>query len=76
MPPLPKKKHSRSRKGKRNAHNAIVSPALSVCKGCDSVIQPHRICTFCGNYKDRTMPGNWKLENRMSKEPQPQQTSV
>ena len=54
MPPLPKKKHSRSRKGKRNAHNAIGSPALSVCKGCDSVIQPHRICMFCGNYKTCT----------------------
>ena len=65
MPPLPKKKHSRARKGKRNAHNSIESPALSVCNGCDSVIQPHRICKFCGNYKGKTMPGNWDLDNRL-----------
>ncbi len=77
MAPLPKKKHSRSRKGRRNAHDAIGSPSLSKCGGCQEVIQPHRLCPYCGNYKGRTMPGTWSRDNQLSSETandQPTQT--
>ncbi|MQG88840.1 MAG: 50S ribosomal protein L32 [SAR202 cluster bacterium] len=65
MPPLPKKKHTRARKGNRNAHNAMKLPALSMCGGCGEVAQPHITCPECGNYKGRTMPGNWDRVNQL-----------
>jgi ribosomal protein L32 len=64
MPPLPKKKHTRARKGNRNAHNAIKLPASSLCPcSRQERIQPHITCPECGNHKGRTMPGNWPQAN-------------
>ncbi len=65
MPPLPKKKHTRARKGNRNAHNAIKLPSSSVCPSCQERIQPHIACPECGNYRGRTMPGNWPKVNTL-----------
>ncbi|MCH2515830.1 MAG: 50S ribosomal protein L32 [Dehalococcoidia bacterium] len=64
MAPLPKKKHTRARKGGRNAHNAIKLPALSICP-CSrrEVIQPHIACPECGNFKGRTLMGDWPQVN-------------
>jgi large subunit ribosomal protein L32 len=55
MPPLPKKKHSKKRKGGRNAHNGMTPLTLSVCStaGCDSRVIPHRACPKCGFYAGR-----------------------
>ena len=68
MAPLPKKKHTRARKGGRNAHNAIKLPALSICP-CSRrvVIQPHIACPECGNFKGRTMRGDWPQTNLLEK---------
>ena len=64
MAPLPKKKHTRARKGGRNAHNAIKLPSSSVCPcSRQERIQPHIACPECGNFKGRTMPGNWPQVN-------------
>jgi large subunit ribosomal protein L32 len=64
MAPLPKKKHTRARKGNRNAHNAIKLPASSVCPcSRQERIQPHITCPECGNFKGRTLPGNWPQVN-------------
>ncbi len=59
MPPLPKKKHSRARKGGRAAHHAIGLPTLVSCPCGETRIPPHRVCPECGNYKGRTVKGNW-----------------
>ena len=59
MAPLPKKKHTRARKGNRAAHHAIGLPTLVHCARCDTRIPPHRVCPECGNYKGRTVKGNW-----------------
>ncbi|MXY21088.1 MAG: 50S ribosomal protein L32 [Dehalococcoidia bacterium] len=53
MPPLPKKKHSRKRKGGRSAHNAIKSVSLSRCPQCPRAHLPHRVCPSCGYYNGR-----------------------
>ncbi len=49
----PKRRHSKSRRGKRRAHNALVAPGTSVCPECGSATLPHRVCLECGYYKGR-----------------------
>ena len=55
MAPLPKKKHSRARKGGRAAHHFLTRGALSICQQCKSVKLPHRVCPVCGYYKGRSV---------------------
>lgn len=55
MAPLPKKKHSRARKGGRAAHHFLTRGALSVCQQCRSVKLPHRVCPVCGYYNGRSV---------------------
>ena len=49
----PKRRHSKSRRGKRRAHNFLVAPNLSVCSNCGSAVLPHRVCASCGYYKGK-----------------------
>ena len=53
MPPLPKKKHSKSRKGGRTAHFGMRAKSLSDCTQCRSARLPHRVCPSCGYYNGR-----------------------
>ncbi|MQG20615.1 MAG: 50S ribosomal protein L32 [SAR202 cluster bacterium] len=53
MPPLPKRKLSRSRQGKRMSHTAYVKPSLSRCSTCQSLKRPHVMCPICGHYDGR-----------------------
>jgi large subunit ribosomal protein L32 len=53
MPPLPKRKLSRSRAGDRRSHLAYVRPSLSLCPTCRSPKLPHRMCPVCGYYAGR-----------------------
>ena len=50
MAPLPKRKHSTARKGKRVAERMRESklPQLVDCKSCGKKKLPHRICKYCG----------------------------
>jgi len=50
---VPKKKTSKARRGKRNAHRALSAPALSLCPQCKETKLPHRVCPSCGTYHDR-----------------------
>lgn len=50
MPPLPKKKHTRARKGGRSAHHFLQPANLSVCPACNAARLPHRACRECGYY--------------------------
>src|SRR3989338_8231906 len=48
MAPLPKRKHSTRRKGKRLAHGtATPLPVLVACSNCGKTKMPHRICKYC-----------------------------
>ncbi|HAP67800.1 MAG TPA: 50S ribosomal protein L32 [Nitrospinae bacterium] len=49
--PVPKKKVSRSRRGKRRSHHGISLPILSTCPQCHEVKPPHQVCPNCGYYK-------------------------
>jgi large subunit ribosomal protein L32 len=50
---LPKRRHSKSRTGKRRAHDALTAPSLSVCPQCHEPKLPHFVCPSCGTYRGR-----------------------
>ncbi len=54
---VPKRKVSKARRDKRNAHRALPLPALSRCPQCNEQRLPHRVCPGCGNYKGRVIKG-------------------
>lgn len=51
--PNPKRRHSRARRDKRRAHDALVPPGVSICPNCQERKLPHRVCPHCGHYKGR-----------------------
>jgi large subunit ribosomal protein L32 len=50
---VPRRKHSRSRRGKRRAHKDVSEPGRSLCPQCNEVKPPHVVCPHCGYYKER-----------------------
>lgn len=55
MTPLPKKKISKARKGKRREKIKYSYPKLTNCNNCNSPILPHTACPNCGTYKGRVV---------------------
>ena len=53
MPPLPKKKHSRTRRNKRRTHDSLEAKNTVQCSNCGEMRLPHRVCPSCGHYKGR-----------------------
>ncbi len=51
--PNPKRRHSKARRDRRRAHDALSTPPSSICPNCHEVKLPHRACRQCGMYKDR-----------------------
>jgi len=51
--PNPKRRHSKARRDKRRAHDALAAPALSECPNCHEPKMPHRVCPHCGYYKGK-----------------------
>ncbi len=49
----PKRRHSKSRRRKRRAHDHLVAAGTSLCTECGSPTLPHRVCPECGYYKGR-----------------------
>ena len=49
--PLPKKKHSKSRRDKSRTHMNLASPAVTNCAQCGKPILSHMVCRHCGYYK-------------------------
>ena len=50
---VPKKKISKSRRGMRRAHQALVGVSSSECSNCGEPKLPHHICGSCGHYDQR-----------------------
>jgi large subunit ribosomal protein L32 len=54
--PMPKKRHSNSRQGKRRFSNyKLGSTNLARCSSCGAPILPHHACPKCGNYKGKVV---------------------
>lgn len=47
MAPLPKRKHSSQREGKRKRSKIQALPKLVKCKNCGQDKLPHRVCKNC-----------------------------
>ncbi|MEK9659411.1 MAG: 50S ribosomal protein L32 [Chloroflexota bacterium] len=53
MPPLPKRKRSKSRQGTNRAHQHIKLGGLIECPHCHKPMKAHRVCPSCGYYRGR-----------------------
>ncbi len=51
--PNPKRRHSKARRDRRRAHDALEPPPRSECPNCHEQKLPHRVCLHCGYYKGR-----------------------
>jgi large subunit ribosomal protein L32 len=60
--PNPKRRHSRARRDKRRAHDALPEVGMSVCPNCGHRKLPHRVCGYCGHYKGREVVKPRELE--------------
>lgn len=48
--PNPKRRHSKARRDRRRAHDALETPGKSECPRCREPKLPHRVCPNCGHY--------------------------
>ncbi|HQP10067.1 MAG TPA: 50S ribosomal protein L32 [Candidatus Omnitrophota bacterium] len=51
--PNPKRQHSRQRQRKRRTHYKVTLPSFAQCPQCRKPILSHRVCPFCGYYKNQ-----------------------
>ncbi len=50
---VPKQKTSKSRTKRRKAGKKITISQLVKCSHCGKMIASHKVCPFCGYYKER-----------------------
>jgi large subunit ribosomal protein L32 len=50
---VPARHHSRSRVNKRRSHLALKPLNFIKCSHCKEMIMPHRVCPYCGYYKEK-----------------------
>ncbi|MBU4285056.1 50S ribosomal protein L32 [Patescibacteria group bacterium] len=48
--PVPKQRHTKSRRNRRRSHLKLKKRTLGSCPKCGEPILPHHICAFCGFY--------------------------
>jgi len=65
MTPLPKRRHSTRRGGKRKAAIKLNLLGMIQCGNCKAFILPHRVCTTCGYYNGK--PVIVKKEKKVKK---------
>jgi len=51
--PNPVKRHSKTRRNTRRAHDFLTAPQATLCPQCNEPKLPHRACKNCGTYKGR-----------------------
>lgn len=51
--PVPKQRHTKSRRNRRRSHHALGKIKLSLCSKCKEPVLAHHFCPFCGTYKGR-----------------------
>jgi len=50
---VPKSKITKSRRGQRQSHDALVAGNPQECTNCGELKRPHHVCPSCGHYADR-----------------------
>jgi len=51
--PVPKQRHTKSRRNRSRSHHALKKRILSVCAKCGAPVLAHRLCANCGTYNGR-----------------------
>jgi large subunit ribosomal protein L32 len=55
MTPLPKRRHSTRRGGKRKAAIKLSLPTVAICEHCGATKKPHTVCAACGYYNGKSI---------------------
>ncbi len=55
MPPLPKRKRSKSRQGTHAAHFGRTLTSLVECTHCHRPMRAHHACPACGYYRGKNV---------------------
>ncbi len=50
---VPKSKITKSRRGQRRSHDALIVDNPNECTNCGELKRPHHVCSACGHYDDR-----------------------
>lgn len=50
---VPKSKITRSKRGMRRSHDALVAFNPNECPNCGELKRPHHVCAACGYYDSR-----------------------
>ena len=51
--PVPKRRHSKQRRDKKRAHDALTPINVIECPECGEPTVPHRVCASCGYYSGK-----------------------
>ena len=51
--PIPKQRHTSSRRDRRRSRISLKETTLSVCSHCGEPVLPHILCSNCGHYNGR-----------------------
>jgi len=51
--PVPKQRHTKSRRNKRRGNIYLEAASLTVCPKCGKPVLPHTVCSNCGYYKGK-----------------------
>jgi len=51
----PKKKHSKARTRRNQAHTGRSVPSYTICKECSDPVLSHHVCPSCGYYQGRVV---------------------
>lgn len=51
--PVPKQRHTKSRRNRRRSHHALKPLVFAFCAKCKRPALPHTVCMNCGTYRGR-----------------------
>jgi len=65
--PVPRQRHTKSRRNRGRSHLALKKVAIYACLKCGQPILPHHVCSNCGFYKGREIIDTMKKLTKKEK---------
>ena len=66
---VPQRRISKTRKRLRRTHFKLNAKGLVACPHCGQMIQPHKVCPFCGYYNGKPIVVKKSKKNEEVKNP-------